>query len=103
MSPQDVTMAIIASVFASSGLWTLVNNIYQTHKEKKSVERRALLGLLHEQLIDKGEAYLAQGWISTQDLEDFTNYIYCPYHDLGGNGTGETLYKKLVALNNTPS
>lgn len=102
MNPQEVTMAIVAAVFASSGFWMFINNVYQNRKERKSIERQALLGLLHEQLVERCEKYISQGWISLQDYEDLNNYIFKPYTGLGGNGTGEALFNKVTRLNNNP-
>ena len=99
-----VILALVAAIFGSTGLWTLINNIYQSRKEKKSVEREALLGLLHESLAEKCEAYIAAGSISRQDFEDLEKYIYKPYRKLGGNGTGEVLFNKVSDLvNNRPA
>lgn len=103
MVPMEMLITILVSIFASTGFWTLVNTIYTARREKKSVERRALLGLLHEQLTERCEKYIDQKWISLQDYEDLTNYIYKPYRDLGGNGTGEALYNKLSGMPNKPS
>lgn len=100
--PTEMIEAIVIAIFASSGFWMFINNIYQAHKEKKSVERRALLGLLHEQLTERCEKYIKQGYITLQDYEDLLNYIYKPYRDLGGNGTGEALFNKVTNLGNQP-
>lgn len=40
---------------------------------------------------------LEQGWISIDDLENL-EYLWRGYRELGGNGTGETLYKKSVGF-----
>ena len=97
---SDVIVAIVVSIFASTGFWTLINSIYTNKVNKKSVERKALLGLLHEQLAEKCEDYLKDKWISLQDYEDLRKYIYEPYRELGGNGTGEDLFKKVGNLPN---
>ena len=97
---HEMITAIVLAVFASTGFWTLVNNIYTRKADRKSVERKALLGLLHEQLVNKCEYYLNQGWISLQDYEDLRKYIFEPYQGLGGNGTGEALFNKVTNLGN---
>lgn len=96
----ELIVAVIVSIFASTGFWTLINSIYTSKSKTKSVERKALLGLLHEQLTEKCEIYLKDKWISLQDYEDLRKYIYDPYRDLGGNGTGEDLFKKVGNLPN---
>lgn len=97
---SDLVLGIIVSVFASTGFWTLINTIYVNRLNKKSVERKALLGLLHEELKARCEEYLRVGKISLQDYEDLRKYVYDPYRDLGGNGTGEDLFNKVKTLPN---
>lgn len=101
-STMDILYTIALAVFASTGFWSFINAIYTKRSDKKSVERRALLGLLHEQLVVKCEFYLDQGWISFQDYEDLRKYIFEPYQSLGGNGTGEAMFNKVTDLKNKP-
>lgn len=101
-STMNILYTIALAVFASTGFWSFINAIYTKRSDKKSVERRALLGLLHEQLVVKCEFYLDQGWISFQDYEDLRKYIFEPYQSLGGNGTGEAMFNKVTDLKNKP-
>ena len=102
--PHDssILIVIITSVFASTGFWSFLNVIYQNNRTKHSVERDALLGLLHERLTDKCNYYITRGWVSFQDYEDLMKYIYNPYKELGGNGYGEEMFKRLGSLKNSP-
>lgn len=98
LTPELLTTVVVA-MFASTGFWTLVSNIYQDRrKPKETPERRALLGLLHENLMGKCNYYINQGWISVEDYEDLQHYIYEPYRDLGGNGTGERALSEVNKL-----
>ena len=97
---SEVIVAIVVAVFASTGFWTFINTIYTNRTNKKSVERKALLGLLHERLIEKCEEYIKAGKITLQEYEDLRKYIYDPYRDLGGNGTGEDWFSKVKTLPN---
>lgn len=97
---SEVIVAIVVAVFASTGFWTFINTIYTNKTNSKSVERKALLGLLHERLIEKCEEYIKAGKISLQEYEDLRKYIYDPYRDLGGNGTGEDWFNKVKCLPN---
>lgn len=105
MSTTQAIATIITAVFASTGFWTLLNNIYLNRreknsgeKEKRDAERAAILGLLHETLAERCLLYLQRGEISRQEYEDLRQYIYEPYKSLGGNGTGETLMSKVEKL-----
>lgn len=94
----NIVIPIFCAIFSSVGFWTFVNNIYQDQREKKSAERKALLGLLHEKLVEKVAEYQARQAITQQEYSDLHKYIYDPYKELGGNGTGEKLIKEVDKL-----
>lgn len=89
---------IILAIFASTGFWACVQAVLLKHMDRRSAERAALLGLLHEKLVAQCEAYLDKGYISEGQYRDLEEYIYRPYRDLGGNGTGEEYVKRVQAL-----
>lgn len=94
--PNEIIVTILVAIFGSSGFWLLV----QRFIESKSASRKMLLGLGFERLKRECEKYIEQGWIEIQDFEELTKYLYIPYRDLGGNGTGEMLYMKVKGLPN---
>ena len=98
MSKADVMVTIFCAIFSSLGFWTFVNNVYQNHREKKSAERKALLGLLHETIVERSAEYMARQGITQQEYNDLHTYIYDPYKELGGNGTGEKLMEEVEKL-----
>ena len=99
MITTDMFTTVVIAMFASTGFWTLVNNIYQEKKKPKDTpEKRALLGLLHENLMVKCSKYIDQGWITVEDYEDLKHYTYDPYRELGGNGTGERAWAEVNKL-----
>ncbi|MGX6991756.1 hypothetical protein [Pseudolactococcus reticulitermitis] len=57
------------------------------------------LAILHNKIYTNCGEFLEAGYISIDDLDDL-NYLFNAYKSLGGNGTGETLYNKVVALPN---
>lgn len=90
-------MNILLAVLGSTGLWTLINNLISTHKEKKSLERKALLALLHDKLYFLCQNYIELGQITIEELENI-EYLYAPYRALGGNGTCERLYDEVLKI-----
>lgn len=94
---EKMTTEIILAIFGSTGLWTLVNNVVQRMQGHKSAERKALLALLHDRLYLLCQSYIEQGSISLDELENI-DYLYSPYRALGGNGTCEKLYEKVLSL-----
>lgn len=89
---------IILAIFASTGFWAFVQALVLKRMDRRSAERAALLGLLHERLVDQCEVYLDKGYISEGQYRDLEEYIYKPYRALGGNGTGEEYMKRVQEL-----
>ena len=66
-------------------------------KTEYDVLREGILALLHDRLYAACSFFIAQGWASLEDRENL-EYLYRPYKDLGGNGTGERLYNTVMKL-----
>lgn len=94
---SEYIVTIIVSIFASTGFWTLINTLVQNNKTRKSVERTALLGLLHDKIYSLCQQYINKGYVTLEEFENL-EYLYRPYKQMGGNGTGEKLYKAVLAL-----
>lgn len=61
----------------------------------------AMISILHDKIYSRCTQALLDGWISVDDLENL-DYLWRGYHNLGGNGTGETIYKKVKKLPSFP-
>lgn len=55
------------------------------------------LASLHSYLYNKGYELLARGWVTPSELDDM-EYTWKAYRNLGGNGTGELIYKRVQGL-----
>jgi len=88
---HDVIIAIVASVFGSTGFWALLTAIWNSHSKKVSIEGRMLRGLAHDRICELGEKYIAQGYITRDEYENLHDYLFLPYRELGGNGTAEKI------------
>ncbi len=88
---------IIIAILGSTGLWTLINNIITYFKDKKSIEKKALLALLHDKLYYLCQHFISKGSITADELENL-EYLYKPYSSLGGNGTCKRLYEEVLRL-----
>ena len=64
-----------------------------------SLLKHANLAILHNKIYVQCASHLQEGYISIADLDDL-DYLFNAYKNLGGNGTGETLYNKVKALPN---
>lgn len=78
----SMTVAIFASVMASSGFWAYIHS----RTGKLSATNQLLLGLAHERIVHVGAKYVQRGWITYDEYEDFIKYLYNPYSSFGGNG-----------------
>ena len=97
MEKQQVVITVVLAIFASTGFWSFISKIWEKKSNKKSTERQALLGLLHDRIYTLGNEYIAAGKISTADYDNFI-YLYEPYEDLHGNGTGKKIKKAVDML-----
>ena len=102
--PMDRLTTILCAVFASSGFWTLIVALITTKQARKRKEtaseeavRKLLLGLGHDRLYNLCEYYIGRGYITPDEYDNLT-YIYKPYKDAGGNGTGDRLFEAVCNL-----
>lgn len=95
-----VIIALISGTFGS-GFMSLVIFLIQRNDQKKGnigKQGKMLLGLAHDRIMYLGEHYIEQGYITSQELDDFNRYLYEPYSELGGNGTGKTIWQRVNTL-----
>lgn len=95
---RDVILTIIGAVFASTGFWTLINQLIASRKKKKSAEAQMLMGLGHDRICYLGECYLDRGYISREEFENLHDYLFLPYQKLGGNGTAAKIMAEVDKL-----
>lgn len=88
---------IIIAIFASTGFWAFMTTLITSFGSRKKNIDKALKGLLHDKIYDNCIKYIDRGYVTVDELENL-NYIYEPYRALGGNGTGESLYKEVQSL-----
>ena len=87
----EVIISIVISVIASSGFWAFLQYTLQARRDRKSVERSALLALLHDRLYSEMSNLMDQQQISKGIYENLV-YLYNPYIKLGGDGTCEKMF-----------
>ena len=95
---NEVLLTLIVSVFASTGFWAVINTLIQNKSAAKKNERAALLGLLHVELVRQCEYFIGRGSISKGEYEDLRKYVYDPYKELHGNGSGDRLMSEVDKL-----
>lgn len=70
-----------------------------TEKRFQNLEY-ANVAILHDKLYKLCKEFIEKGWIPLDDLDN-VQYLWRAYQGLGGNGTGEILYNKVLELPNT--
>lgn len=94
----ELIIGLIASVFASTGMWSLISWAIQRRSQKKDNLTKLILGLGHDRIIHLCIKYIKRGYITKDEYEDLMKYLYEPYTGLGGNGTAEKLVGEVKKL-----
>jgi len=94
----ELILAIIASVFSSTGFWALITTLINNRHKRVSVEGKMLRGLAHDRICELGSKYLRQGDITKDEFENLHDYLFIPYQDLKGNGTAEKIMNDVKRL-----
>lgn len=96
MTPyQILSLCGIPSLIASIIVFA-VNSIKNKSKEQKAMHE-GIVAILHNMVYRQGTDYIHEGKITFDDMEDY-EYLYKAYHELGGNGTGTEIYKRVKKL-----
>ena len=90
----DVLVTVFVTVLASNGFWALIQKKF----DRNSTEKKLLIGLAHDRIIYVGEGFIARGWVTYDEYEDFMKYLYEPYANYGGNGAAERISEEVKKL-----
>ncbi len=103
---SSVVGVTISSIFAF--VQFLITRKDEKKKNKaenlKEIEERLeklsdlCMGLAYDRIIHVGSGYLSRGWITIDEREDFRKYLWSPYHNAGGNGSGDAMMHAIDAL-----
>lgn len=97
--PETFIFAVIISFIASGGFWNYLLN----RKKKPDAATKLLMGLAHLKIAEIGIIHIDIGSISEEAYNDLVHYLYDPYIELGGNGSGERVMKLVKQLPITPT
>lgn len=90
----DVLVTVFVTVLASNGFWAILQKKF----DRNSTEKKLLVGLAHDRIIYVGKEFIARGWITYDEYEDFMKYLYTPYTEYGGNGAAERISDEVKKL-----
>lgn len=94
----ELIITLITAIFASTGFWTFITALINRHNNKVSNETKLLKGIAHDRICSLGEKYISQGYLTRDDYENLYEYLYLPYHKLGGNGSAERIMQEVKKL-----
>lgn len=96
--PETFIAAVIVTFIASGGFWNYLLN----RKKKPDATTKLLMGLAHLKIAEIGIMHLDIGAISEEAYNDLVHYLYDPYIELGGNGSGQRIMKLVEQLPTVP-
>lgn len=85
---------VMAVITAAVGF--LINKV-RIWKKEQDLVKSGVLALLHDRLYQACQFYIQRGYCTLADRDNL-EYMFEPYKALGGNGTGEDLYNRCLAL-----
>lgn len=109
MDWTQCVVTIVCAILASSGFWgVIMKRMDQKEREKelrdeqarkdREAQRRLLIGLAHNEIIKQGMIYIERGYITKDEYENFMTYLYEPYVEYGGNGSGTKVANEVKHL-----
>lgn len=94
-----LTSGLTASIFGFvQFLITRHDNKKQQRNEWVLLFTEAIVGLGHDRILYLASKYIERGSISQAEYENIVEYLYKPYHKLGGNGSAERLIEEVKRL-----
>ncbi len=89
-----IILAVFASVMASTGFWTFL----QKKSDKKDLTKDLLMGLAHDRLMYLGMLYIDKGYVTEDEYENYMDWLYKPYKELGYNGVVKKIAESVDKL-----
>lgn len=90
----QLILTIFGTIAASSGFWAYI----QRRDTAKSMHSQLMLGLAYDKIISMGLDFIARGWITSEEYDDYRRKLYDPYKALGGNGVTERVVAQVSSL-----
>jgi hypothetical protein len=90
----QLIVTIVGTIAASSGFWAYI----QRRDTSKNMNQQLMLGLAYDKIISMGLDYIARGWITSEEYDDYRRKLYDPYKALGGNGVTERVVAAVTDL-----
>ena len=73
----------------------------KAQEAEQAAVKEGMLALLHDRIYSSYAECLKKGYASVDDIKNL-EYLYNPYHALGGNGTGTELFRRVKRMPTEP-
>ena len=97
----NLIVTVIVAMFASSGFWAFIEWKLRNRKdvdENRQHQTDLLKGLAHDRIVYLGLKYIRRGWISADEYENLSLYLYKPYLAMEGNGSARRIMTEVDQL-----
>ena len=94
----EMANPLITTVLSGPGIWAWA----KTRTQRNDSEDRLLLHVAKNQLVTQGREYLARGYITMDEYEEY-EAEYQVYTYLGGNGLARRIFEQVDDLPMTPN
>jgi len=91
----QIVITAITAIAASSGFWAFINRKRNT----STLTRQLLIGLAHDRIVTLCLDYICRGWITQDEHENLSVFLYNPYHLMGGNSS---VLRLMTEINKLP-
>ncbi len=96
---DDVVLWAVTTGLATLAVW--VRQKLKATKNRQDAINDGVKAILHDRIYQAHGWYMRQGYCSLEDKKNI-EYLFTPYRNLGGNGTGERAYDDIMALPTEP-
>ena len=86
-----------AMIALLGGAYHVLRRKVAAQKQQYDHTYEGVKALLHDRIYMECSRWIEAGYCSLEDRKNI-EYMYRPYHSLGGNGTGERLYNVMQSL-----
>lgn len=87
-------VTILITLIGSAGFWGYLD----ARRTKKSANTRLLVGIAHDRITYLGMKYIERGYITKDEYENLSDYLYDPYQKAGGNGSAKRVMEEVRKL-----
>ena len=97
----DTFVTIAVAIITSGSLAAILTK--RAAKRERGDEQRQLQvdllrGLAHDRIVYLGMKYINRGWITTEEFENLSEYLFKPYKAMEGNGSAERIMYEIRKL-----